>query len=315
MGWKLITSEFTFNGETVSRDRVFIPSKLQDNRYLGGDYVANLHMSGSAELVRAWLEGDWNVIAGAFFPEFGAQHVVGASSLPPSWPRFRSADWGSARPFSIGWWAISDGSVPALPRGALIRYREWYGWNGKPNEGLKLTAEEVGQGIAQRDADEKIQNGASVLDPAAFANDGGPSIAERIHTGSARKVDFRRADNRRIGKVGAMVGWDQVRARLKGEDGRPMIYFMETCPHIIRTLPTLQHDELRPEDVDTEAEDHAPDECRYACMSRPYLPKNQPKKDPVFTGIPIGTAAPANTRAPTMNDLWKDHARDGETWR
>ncbi len=307
-GWKRIKSEFNnpFTGETVSRERVYIPSRLADNTYLGGDYVANLHMSGSTELVRAWLEGDWNVIAGAFFPEFGIQHVVSAVTLPASWPRFRSADWGSARPFSIGWWAISDGSLSAFPRGALIRYREWYGWNGNPNEGLKLTAEEVGLGIAEREQGDKINNGASVLDPAAFNQDGGPSIAERIFNGSGKRVSFRRADNKRIAQRGAMGGWDQVRARLKGEEGRPMVYFFDTCTHAIRTLPALQHDELKPEDVDTEAEDHAPDEIRYACMSRPYLPKNMPKKDPVFPSIPIGLGAGGNL---TMNQLWKDHDR------
>lgn len=252
-GWKVTTEG--------NRERVFIPSHVGDNPHLAADYVDNLRMSGSPELVRAWLEGDWNVIAGAFFPEFGPHHIIPARSLPDMWPRFRSADWGSARPFSVGWWAISDGQLSGLPRGALVRYREWYGWNGKPNEGLKLTAEEVGAGILERDAGENIQNGASVLDPAAFANDGGPSIAERIHAGSGRKVDFRRADNRRIARLGAMGGWDQVRGRLKGEDGRPMIYFMDNCIHAIRTLPALQHDELKPEDVDTEAEDHAPDEC------------------------------------------------------
>ncbi len=307
LGWKIVTSTFRHEGETVTRDRVFIPSKLADNRYLGKDYVANLHMSGSTELVRAWLEGDWNVIAGAFFPEFGAQHIVAARSLPVEWPRFRSGDWGSARPFSVGWWAISDGRLEDYPRGALIRYREWYGWNGKPNEGLKLTAEEVGAGIVSRETGDKISNDASVMDPAAFAQDGGPSIVERIYKGSGDKVTFRRADNRRVAKLGAMGGWDQVRARLKGEDGHPMIYFMANCGHAIRTLPALQHDELRPEDVDTEAEDHAPDEIRYACMSRPYLPTNQPKPKPEFPGLTIGGAHPAG--APTIDDLWRDHAR------
>jgi len=119
-------------------------------------------------------------------------------------------------------------------------------------------------------------------------------------------VMFRRADNKRVAQMGALGGWDQVRARLKGEDGKPMIYFFETCVHAIRTLPALQHDELRPEDVDTEAEDHAPDEIRYACMSRPYLPKNMPKKDPVFPTIPIGLGTPGTI---TMDQLWRDHER------
>jgi hypothetical protein len=303
-GWKIIRSEFTnpFNGETITRERVYIPSRLSDNRYLGTDYVANLHMSGSAELVRAWLEGDWNVVAGAFFSEFSAQHIIPAFTPPPVWPRFRSGDWGSAKPFSFGWWTISDGSMPEYPRGALIRYREWYGWNGQPNTGCKMTAEEVGAGIAERD-DAGVKNDASVLDPSAFANAGGPSIAERISEGSrdgARRIRvvFRRADNKRVGKDGAMGGWDQLRARLKGDGERPMIYFMDNCLHAVRTLPALQHDELNPEDVDTEGEDHAPDEIRYACMSRPYLPVSQPKPRPRFWD-----------EKPTMDELWAAHGK------
>jgi hypothetical protein len=304
LGWKIITSEFK---DGSKRDRVFIPSKLGDNHYLGGDYVANLHLSGSAELVRAWLEGDWNVIAGAFFPEFGSQHILPTGSIPANWPRFRSGDWGSARPFSVGWWSISDGSLPDIPRGALVRYREWYGWNGKPNEGLKLTAEEVGRGILERDLDDKLAPGASVLDPAAFAQDGGPSIAERIYAGSGNRVQFRRADNKRVAKTGAMGGWDQLRARLKGDGERPMIYFMANCEHAIRTIPALQHDDLRPEDVDTEAEDHAADDVRYACMSRPYLPTNQPKPAPVFKDV-------NNT---TVDEIWSQHDRQSnrDVWR
>lgn len=301
-GWKIIPTEFKgADGNTVRRDRVFIPSSLKDNRYLGADYEANLHLSGSEQLVRAWLDGDWNVIAGAFFPEFGPVHVIRAMELPKAWPRFRSGDWGSARPFSVGWWGISDGSMPTLPRGALVRYREWYGWNDKPNEGLRLTAEEVGAGIAERDGDDKMASGASVLDPAAFSHDSGPSIAERIYTGSGKRIMFRRADNSRVAKVGAMGGWDQVRSRLKGEDGKPMIYFMEHCVHAIRTLPALQHDPLKPEDVDTEAEDHAPDEIRYACMSRPYLPANQPKPKSTFPGIGIGYT---NPDGPNLNKIF-----------
>jgi hypothetical protein len=70
--------------------------------------------------------------------------------------------------------------------------------------------------------------------------------------------------------------WDQVRARLIGDaDGRPMMVFFSTCHDTIRTLPALRHDKARPEDVDTNGEDHAADEIRYACMSRPWMPPAQ----------------------------------------
>src|SRR5262249_23057791 len=108
-GWEIrkFTYENPWTHETIERDRVFIPSKLQDNRFLGQEYVANLQMVGSDTLVRAWLEGDWTVIEGAYFDCWRyEQHVVEPFAVPSSWARFRSMDWGSAKPFSVGWWAI-----------------------------------------------------------------------------------------------------------------------------------------------------------------------------------------------------------------
>jgi hypothetical protein len=54
------------------------------------------------------------------------------------------------------------------------------------------------------------------------------------------------------------------------EQGPPMLYITSDCPDMIRTLPALQHDEYKVEDLDTDGEDHAADELRYACMSRPW---------------------------------------------
>ncbi len=253
-----------------------IPSRLSDNRILvrsDPQYRARLGMVGSSELVRAWLEGDWSAIEGAFFDEWSeAKHVVAPFDVPADWTRFRSMDWGFARPFSVGWWAIAGDDLPrpsgTIPRGALVRYREWYGCEpGKPNTGLRLTAKEVAQGIKAREAGEKIAYG--VLDPAAFAQDGGESHAETM---LREGVIFRRADNRRVPGAGAMGGWNQVRQRLRGDGERPMLYVFSTCRDLIRTLPVLQHDPMRPEDLDTDGEDHIGDELRYGCMSRPYVP-------------------------------------------
>lgn len=247
--------------------RIYIPSRVTDNPAVGAAYVQQLRAIGSPQLVRAWLDGDWTVIAGAFFPEFTMdKHVIAPIPLPRYWHRFRSFDWGSARPFSCQWWAVSDGELADIPRGALVCYREWYGMQpGRPNHGLRLTAEEVADGIAERERQDGVIYG--VADPAIFTADGGPSIAERM---SRRGVSWRPADNARVGRNGAMGGWDQVRSRLKGDGERPAIYFFATCVDAIRTLPALQHDEMRPEDVDTDNEDHAADSIRYACLSRPY---------------------------------------------
>jgi hypothetical protein len=65
---------------------------------------------------------------------------------------------------------------------------------------------------------------------------------------------------------------------MKGTDGRPGLFVFSTCKDFIRTVPLLQHDPDRPEDLDTKAEDHAADEARYGCMSRPYLAPREDRK-------------------------------------
>src|SRR6185312_871197 len=116
-GWEIqkFTYENPWTRETIEQDRVFIPSKLRDNKFLGPEYVANLQMVGSDTLVRAWLEGDWTVsreptsIAGApndmwwspatlsrrtQFPR-PAPRVdgrLGSAALPPGRPRWPAHD-------------------------------------------------------------------------------------------------------------------------------------------------------------------------------------------------------------------------------
>lgn len=245
---------------------IYIPSRVQDNRALlsrDPGYISRLYLVGSDALVAAWLSGDWNVVAGAFFDCWKTdRHVVRPFTIPSHWVRLGSFDWGSARPFSMNWWAVSDGNfLPdgrRFPAGAMIGYREWYGAVG-PNEGLKMRTEEVAAGIRKREAGEAIDY--RVADPACWKVDGGASVSEVM---AMNKVIFRRADNSRV------AGWTQLRDRLIGEDDEPMLYLFSTCADLIRTLPALQHDQTRAEDVDSDAEDHGPDSARYACMSRPW---------------------------------------------
>jgi hypothetical protein len=277
-GYRVITeqTEIELDGtkQMVSLSRVFIPSKIGDNQLLMRNdptYILRLKQSGSAALVEAWLKGNWDVIDGAFFDEWDElRHVidsnVGMRILKPSWLRFRAFDWGSAKPFSCGWYALIEETTPlpdsehVLPKGALVKYREWYGASG-PNKGLKMTADLVAQGIVERERGERIRYGAA--DPSIYIRDGGPSIAETM---AIHRCSWRRADNKR--KAGA----EALRQRLVGVEGNPMLYFLDCCEDTIRTIPTLQHDDTDPEDVDTEAEDHAYDETRYAVMSRPWIP-------------------------------------------
>jgi hypothetical protein len=204
--------------------------------------------------------------------------VLKPFQFPPGFAFRRSFDWGSAAPSSLQMWAISDGSpVPELggrvfPRGSMILFSEWYtvqkGANGevKPNVGLRLTNQMLGKGIAERSLG-RVWSGC-VADPSIFAEPGRESIHADMAKG-AREINqalaFSPANNDRL------TGWQRMRDLLENaaEDvpERRGLWVFDTCVHFLRTVPTLQRDESRPDDIDTDQEDHSADSARYAIMS------------------------------------------------
>jgi len=273
--------------------RVYVPARLEDNPSMfddDPDYRQRMRGLGDPALVRAMEDGDWNIVAGGFFTEFHrTTHVLKAASLPTKifTKLFRASDWGSAKPFSTGWYGIadddwqatgSDGASIMVRRGAIVRYREFYGLKAKQdNVGLKWPVEKwAAEVLKATPGDEASRMKYTVVDTSMFTEDGGPSLAERAQKVkvNGRALDLRRADKRRE------PGWDQFRYRLVGpdvEDVEPSFFLMDNQPHAIRTIESVQHDELKPEDLDTDSEDHAVDEIRYALMSRPLPIYRQPR--------------------------------------
>ena len=259
--------------------RQFIPAKLSDNPHLTRDdpsYVDRLKGLGTDNLVRAMLEGDWDIIAGQAFEKLRrSTHEIEPVEPPDDWLCFGSLDWGSTRPFSFGMWTVSNGDdLPdgrSYPRGALIRYDEWYGWNGKPNEGLRMEVPEVAEGILKKCGERKMAY--TIADPSMWKVDGGPSHAETMNR---HGVVLRKADNSRH------AGYLAVRQRIAG-DKKPMLYATRNChAGFWRTMPDIVMDEhrfgMKSEDVDTDQEEHCYDDVRYACMSRPWLTEIRKKE-------------------------------------
>ena len=268
--------------------RQFIPAFLSDNPTMAEtdpDYADRLHGLHDPALVRAMLSGDWDIVAGGAVDDVWSRdvHVIEPFQIPSSWHVDRSFDWGSARPFSVGWWAESDGTPAKLPggrqrhfpRGTLIRIAEWYGWNGNPNEGLGLTDDEIGRGIREREESIKAYHGISRIHPGPAdssifnADPGKDSIASGINAGYwGRKggQDIFTTADKSPGSRRARLQTlrRRLRAALAERPEEPGLYIFSTCTDgFIRTVPVLPRSERDPEDVDTEAEDHAYDEAGY----------------------------------------------------
>lgn len=252
--------------------RMYIPSLTTDNPSLlenSPNYIKQLKAVGSPELVRAWLYGDWDIVLGAYYPEWSEQeHVIDdidLHSLPRGWQVYRAYDHGSYHPFCVLWYTVAGHAMPGIKKGSIIILREWYGGD-EDGKGLKMSLHEIGQGIAEREAlfGCKVSDGPA--DNQIYEEDGGRPMADIL---AQYGVYFCRSDKRRL------PGWNQLRARLQQRTVR----VCRSCKFTRLTIPLLQHDETRKEDVDTTGNDHCADVVRYICMRYPIDPVEP--KDPV----------------------------------
>lgn len=220
---------------------------------------------------KAWLEADWDIVAGGMFDDVWERetHVIDGwapEETPMTWRIDRAYDHGESHPFSVGWWAESDGTEApngrTYPRGTLFRIAEWYGWNGTPNEGLRLTDREIARGIAEREKrmgiHDRVKAGPADLPPER------PGRQSMEAVFRAAGISFTEPDKRSGSR---QSGWSSLRRRLReatrDRPENPCLYVFESCRQFIRTVPTLPREESDPDDVDTEAEDHIADETRY----------------------------------------------------
>lgn len=260
-------------------DYRFIQALVTDNKALMAaqpEYIQQLEAL-PPKLRDAWLYGKWDVYEGQFFEEFADRpehykdraytHVIDPFEIPEGWKIYRSFDWGFNHPFSCGWWAVDYDGV-------AYRILELYGCTDTPNQGVKWTPPQVFSKIHEIESEHRWLRGKRIIgiaDPAIWNAETGESIAD---VAANHQVYFSPGDHTRI------AGWMQVHYRLAfDEAGYPMMYVFTNCKAFIRTMPMLQYDEHKPEDLDTDGEDHVADEVRYFCMSRPISPRLAPIPD------------------------------------
>ena len=292
--------------EMKEPERLSIHSVLAENLILlaaDPDYRQKISASArNAAEKKAWLEGSWDIVAGGMFDDVWdpSYNIVPQFVVPDLWKITRSFDWGESKPFSVGWWAISNGEDLLMPdgkwrstiKGDAFRIQEWYGCTGKPNEGIRMLATDISAGIVERELGwgwrrqgetwRRVKSG--VADSQIFVAENGNCIATdmkvkvRLDDGNKYPgIQWVAADKRPGSRI---TGWTQMRQRIKNahpnikydKDGeiatqypreRPGLFITENCASFINTIPVLPRDEKDPDDVNTDAEDHVADETRY----------------------------------------------------
>lgn len=300
--WKTIVQmEPTDHEGNKEHPRAAIYGNLRENKaLLEADPEYEKTISAAAEnpaMRAAWLEGSWDITSGGMFDDVWSPGIndVPDFHVPESWRIDRAFDWGSSRPFSVGWYAQSDGSdlklddgrVISTVRGDLFRVREWYGWTGQPNQGLKMMAADVAAGIVERElmwgwrvrGQRDCRVSVGVADSAIWTVENGPSVEQdmrkpvRIDGFVYPGIRWTKADKRPGSRK---MGWEMVRkmmaaARKPGpripRESPGLFVVGKHNPQFLRTVLSLPRSEKDPDDVNTDAEDHTGDEVRYRCRS------------------------------------------------
>lgn len=239
-----------------SYQRVFIPARLKDNLILMKNdptYESMLDGISDPILRRALRDGDWNIAAGAAFPEFRPDiHIVNRTEVPDGVRIWRSCDWGYDKPYCVLWfYADFDGNVYVI--------NELYGQGPKVNKGSR----EDPEAVAARIKEVEIRNGWDVkhgfLDSQCWAQQGGRTIAQMLTHSPSGKLFWRPWPK---GPGSRKIQKQVVHNYLRVINETSRLFFYARCKHLIRTISTVPLDIRDPEDVDTNSEDHAYDALR-----------------------------------------------------
>lgn len=303
----------TEQDEVVTLTRVAIHGSWRENPYLDPIYIAYLMNIKDPNKRKAWVDGDWSVTSGGRFDHLWKEsiHVVKPFKIPKRWRVDRSHDWGEAKPFSNLWFAMSngeeveiDGQKKAFPAGTLFCIGEYYGCEeDQDNTGLKMSASNVAKAVKEIDRalineNSNISNwkGQINIIPGIIGSEvkAGPadnainnkddeqiSIADKMKSQGIEWTESDKSPGSRIN--GAAVLCEMLEAALEGAENqaktpeRPAIYFFNHVRGIISRFPVLARDSKKPDDVDTEQEDHDYDALRYRAMSNPKVYANKVK--------------------------------------
>lgn len=270
------------------KDFAFIPARVGDNPALmenDPNYVSRLRMNKNEQLVKAYLEGSWDIMAGQFFDMVSREtHVIREFEIPDHWQRMGMFDTGFNHPAYFGWMAMdTDGNCYV--------YRE-YCKSGRRTE-------EIVQDIMSFPDTAKLPLIVAGLD-CWVKHSGGPSVEEKFLEASGYKLALTKAVIDRVPGAQQMRDYLALRETNDPPDKngkkkmKPRLQFFENCPISFECITRMIHDPKSPEDVlKVDAEDGDPytgddsyDGLRYGLMSRPRLSKDPalPKRRGYFRG-------------------------------
>ena len=266
-GW--VRSKWGIQGQTQTPDVeshkfFFIQALAEDNPHLTPEYKASLYGISDEGKRKAYANGDWAVFQGQAFPEICDRHKF-KDAIDPNWHKYISMDWGYAKPYAIGFYALDYD-------GRLWLYKELYGDGGQPNVGSQEPPEDVAKRVKDSIGQDKIE--AIYAGPDWFFKTQlffrGRSLAEVFAEFGLHLTQVSTPGGSRLGTKAILHG--RLKVDVEHEDKYPGLVVHESCKHWWRTVPMLTYKDGS-EDIDTDQEDHHYDQTRLIVSSHQWIPR------------------------------------------
>ena len=272
-------------------DTRFIPARVTDNQWNNPEYVKVLaNLSGWQK--RAWLDGDWDIAAGQFFTTFRRDvHVL------EDFDETRAVEWWAAMDYGFRHYTVcllgcrdGDGNVFVLDEHAE---RLWLPQRHATAIQEMLARHQVALefGLLERERAARVgwaAKGAWLIQKSGQSRALELRDLRRLVAGA--DVFSRQSDGTTVAgqysKLGITLrpanmdrvnGWAEVLQGFGDAEGgiAPRLFIHQRCGRLIETLPALQHDPNRPEDVlkvdadeDGNGGDDAADALRYLLATK-----------------------------------------------
>ena len=243
--------------EKRERETRFVPARVSDNAFNNPEYQRVLEgLSGWQR--RAWLDGDWDLAAGQFFTTFRRDvHVLA------DFDETRAREWFCALDYGFAHYTVvllgctdGDGNLFVVDEHAE---RLWL----PQRHAAAVKAMLARHGLAP----DQLRRFVAGTDVFSRQSDGTTIAAQYGREG----ITLRPANMDRIN------GWAELLQRLGDPEGKisPRLFIHRRCGRLVETLPSLQHDPNRPEDVlkvdadeDGVGGDDAADALRYLVATK-----------------------------------------------
>jgi hypothetical protein len=224
-------------------------------------------------LADAWINNNWAIKAGNFFAlEWDpAIHILPMDldfPINKFWYPRLSMDHGTSAPCVTLFGGTAPGDVPGIPKGSIVIFDEISTHDPMDpglNSSLGWPLGKIAEEIIERCAHWKMWPQGVADDASGFS-----AIGDTLITTYRNEynINFQKPNK---GRVQSLAKIKDLLSNAALKNGKPGLFISARADYLIQTLPIIQRDPRRRDDIDTHGADHGVDSLRYMVNTEPFV--------------------------------------------